>query len=57
MHNATQRRSLNSRCPVAEFVLVCGMAVTYQEDGRQYIALAISDRTHSGEYIAFCLPS
>ena len=57
MHNATQRRSLNSRCPVAEFVLVCGLAVTYQEDGRQYIALAISDRTHSGEYIAFRLPS
>ena len=31
--------------------------MTYQVDGRQYIVLAISGRTYSGEYIAFRLPS
>ena len=33
-----------------------GSPMTYQVDGRQYIALAVSGRTYSGEYIAFRLP-
>ena len=34
-----------------------GAPMTYQGDGQQYIVLAISGRTYSGEYIAFKLPS
>lgn len=34
-----------------------GSPMTYQVDGQQYIVLAISGRTYSGEYIAFKLPS
>ena len=34
-----------------------GSPMTYVAGGRQYIVLAISGRTYSGEYIAFRLPS
>jgi hypothetical protein len=30
--------------------------MTYVLNGKQYIVLAVSDGTFSGEYIAFCLP-
>ena len=30
--------------------------MTYLAGGRQHIALAVSGRTHPGEYIAFRLP-
>ena len=33
-----------------------GSPMTYMLDGRQYIVLAISGGTYSGEYIAFRLP-
>ena len=34
-----------------------GSPMTYVAGGRQYIVLAVSGRTYSGEYIAFRLPS
>jgi quinoprotein glucose dehydrogenase len=34
-----------------------GSPMTYIVDGEQYIVLAISGRTYSGEYLAFKLPS
>ncbi|MEE2792914.1 MAG: pyrroloquinoline quinone-dependent dehydrogenase, partial [Acidobacteriota bacterium] len=34
-----------------------GSPMTYIVDGKQYIVLAISGRTYSGEYLAFKLPS
>ena len=33
-----------------------GSPLTYLADGRQYIVLAVSGRTYSGEYLAFRLP-
>ena len=34
-----------------------GSPMTYMLNGRQYIVLAISGGTYSGEYVAFRLPS
>lgn len=33
-----------------------GSPMTYVLNGKQYIVLAVSGGTSSGEYIAFCLP-
>ena len=33
-----------------------GSPMTYQVDGTQYIVLAVSGRTYSGEYLAYKLP-
>ena len=30
--------------------------MTYESDGKQFIVVAISDREHEGELIAFALP-
>ena len=34
-----------------------GSPMTYMLDGRQYLVVAISGRTYSGEYVAFTVPS
>ena len=33
-----------------------GAPMTYMHDGKQYIAVAVSDLAHEGELVAFALP-
>ena len=34
-----------------------GAPMTYLADGKQYVVVAVSDRGHEGELVAFALPS